>query len=73
MSTYDRMEAAEVRALDAFRSVGRKADELSEELDHITDHGSFPAVEMHEEDSAVTAIEDAVAQHLAVVAGGMRR
>lgn len=60
----DRVVAAEIRATDAYRSVTRLAHNLAEELDDLTETGAYPRVEIHDEDSAVIAVEGALRQSL---------
>lgn len=66
----DRIAAAEVRALDAHRSVSRNAQKLADELDNITDVGYRVPVEIHDEDSAVIMLETAGEQHKKVASRG---
>lgn len=72
MTTADRIEAGAVRAIDSYRSISRRADKLVEELDQTTDHGSVVPIEIHDEDSAVIALESAQEQHLSVAGGRFR-
>ncbi len=65
----DRIAAAETRAMDALRKTRRLADRLSEEIDDITDVGSRPNVEIHDEDSAVIVLDAAIAQSKKVAIG----
>jgi hypothetical protein len=54
------MQAAGIRAVDAYASVRRRAARLCEELDDTTDHGSrVPATDLDVEDSAVIAVDEA--------------
>lgn len=62
-SPQDRIAAAEVRAIDAHKSVARKAKAILAELDQATDVGFHPKLEIHDEDSAVIVLEQAAEQH----------
>ncbi len=72
MSAEDRMSAAEVRAVADSRRARILAEELVDEIDETTDPGVRVPVEIHEEDSAVHAIEGA-ATASRMVANGTRR
>ncbi len=71
-ATTDRMRAASVRAFDAYAGVQRKANRILEELDEVTAPHGMPTIELHDEDSAVHALEDAQRVHgeLAAVKAG---
>lgn len=58
-----RIDIAEHRARDAHRSVRRRAEAVLQELDDITDHGGVPQVELHEEDSLVIVVAEAIGDH----------
>lgn len=64
----NRMRAASVRAFDALAALRRRADRLCEELDEVTAPHGIPNTELHDEDSAVTTIEEARATHERVAA-----
>jgi len=57
-----RMQAAGIRALDAYRAVARKCQVVNEELDDVTPVEGIP-VEVSEESSLVTSIEAAIAEN----------
>lgn len=65
----DRMAAAEMRAITAYRSIGNKADEILDELEEVTDPNGIVKVEIEKEDSLVIAIEDARKPRRAATAG----
>ena len=53
----DPLDAAAVRAIDAYKTISRKADRLANALDEITAPGVVKN-ELSEEDSLVIAIAD---------------
>jgi hypothetical protein len=55
-----RMQAAGKRACDAYKRNRALADEINAELDDITGTGGVPHVELHEEDSLVVVVKDAL-------------
>lgn len=57
--TGKRVEAAVVRALDAYMTIERKADLLIEELDDVTIPGVV-RTQIDQEDSLVIAIKDVI-------------
>jgi len=56
--TNNRMESACVRAIDAYMTLGRRADALCAELDNVTLPGVVRAV-IDDNDSLVTAVAEA--------------
>lgn len=64
----DRLAAAEVRATNAYQSICNKADAVLEELEDATDPSgcAVPKVEIHDEDSLVLAVSEAVHKKRAV-------
>lgn len=56
-----RMQAAGKRACDAHKRTRALAEEINEELDQITQTGGVPNVELHEEDSLVIVVKEAIA------------
>jgi hypothetical protein len=61
-----RMRKASVQAFDACASVQRRATQILEELDEITSPHGVPITELHDEDSAVIAVDEARHAHEAV-------
>lgn len=58
-SPHDRCAAAEIRALDAYRSVTRSANRLLDELEEATDVHGVPTTDLDEDDSAVIVLAEA--------------
>ena len=58
-----RMQAAAIRALDAHRRARFVAESVSEELDETTAPHGIPVTELHDEDSLVVVVKDALAAH----------
>lgn len=57
-----RLQAAGVRALDAHRRARFMAESVGEELDETTAPHGVP-IEVHEEDSMVTTVKEAITTH----------
>lgn len=57
-SSGNRMEAAAVRALDAYIVLGKKADRLADEMDQVTRPGVVRAQQLSKDDSLVIALRD---------------
>lgn len=72
-STEDRMSSAEVRAVADCRRARILAEELLGEIEETTDPGMRIPVEVHDEDSAVIALEGAHTASRMVATGSSRR
>lgn len=59
----ERMRAASVRAFDAYASTQRRANQILEELDEVTEPHGVPTVELDDEDSIVTTTAAARGSH----------
>lgn len=71
-SSEDRQSSAEVRAVADCRRARILAEEVLTEIDETTDPGVRIPVEVHDEDSAVHAIEDAHSASKMVATGRSR-
>lgn len=58
--TGARLHSASVRAIDSYHSIQRIASRLNEELDNVTSPHGIPTTDLGEDDSAVTAVNDAL-------------
>lgn len=56
-----RLQSAGARASDAYARVTRAVDRLCEEMDEVTPPLGTPKVEIHDEDSLVTSVAEAIA------------
>lgn len=56
-----RMQAAATRACDAHRRTARVAEGVGEELDETTAPHGIPVTELHDEDSLVVVVKEALA------------
>lgn len=72
-SAEDRMSSAEVRAIADCRRARILAEELLVEIDETTDPGMRIPVEVHDEDSAVIALEEGMTASKLVANGSRRR
>ena len=57
------MEAAGIRACDAYTSVQRYADRIAEELDEVTAPINVQTADLDEEDSMVVAVAEVITLH----------
>ncbi len=55
-----RMQVAGARACNAYRETQRLADLVNDELDEVTMPGAVPNVELHDEDSLVICVKEAI-------------
>lgn len=67
---HQRMRSASVQAFDACASVQRRANQILEELDEVTAPHGVPTTELHDEDSAVVVVGEALLTHDAIVKAG---
>lgn len=56
-----RLTSAGIRATNAYASVRRHAERLTDELDDVTPSGGVPVNELDDEDSMVVAVADVIA------------
>lgn len=57
----ERLESAGHRAQDAYRSVRRYAERVTEEMEEVTSPHGIPTANLSEEDSLVTTIAETIA------------